>query len=78
MSGRPVGRYGPAGTWSGAVRARRTGGAWPGARLWARSAGYGCWKPAPWRIFCAAGVESQATNAAAASLCLDAFSVAAG
>lgn len=40
--------------------------------------GYGCWKPAPWRIFCASGVESQATNAAAASPCFDAFSVAAG
>ncbi len=59
----------------GAVRLR---GRRAEARRSARSAGYGCWKPAPWRIFCAAGVESQATNAAAASLCLDAFSVAAG
>ncbi len=43
-----------------------------------RGAAYGCWKPASWRIFCASGVLSQATNATAASLFLDCFSVAAG
>lgn len=50
----------------------------PGGTGLRAGAGYGCWKPAPWRIFCAAGVESQATNAAAASLCSDVFRVAAG
>lgn len=39
---------------------------------------YGFWKPASWRIFCASGVESQATKAAAASLLLEVFRVAAG
>lgn len=39
---------------------------------------YGFWKPASWRIFCASGVLSQATNAAAASAFLDCLSEAAG
>jgi hypothetical protein len=42
------------------------------------SYGYGCWKPAAERIFCASGVLSHFTNAAAASAFSDVFRVAAG
>lgn len=66
----------------GHARRRRKGLSVPpdrtAPRLFGRGAAYGCWKPASWRIFCASGVLSQATNAAAASLFLDCFSVAAG
>ncbi len=74
-------------TWGGAGtrgRGGMRGGAVPppgpdSPRLFgAGVAGYGCWKPASWRIFCASEVLSQATNAAAASAFLDCFSVAAG
>lgn len=39
---------------------------------------YGFWKPAPWRIFCASGLSSHFTNAAAAAECFESLTVAAG
>lgn len=67
----------------GRARARRRGCLSPRTRQpllpsTGSGAAYGCWKPASWRTFCASGVLSQATNAAAASVFLDCFSVAAG
>ncbi|SCD62481.1 hypothetical protein GA0115235_1199168 [Streptomyces sp. DpondAA-F4a] len=50
----------------------------PGGRRCFRNTSYGCWKPASARIFCASGVDSHVTNAAAASLCFEVFRVAAG
>ncbi len=59
--------------------ARRAGAElFHGVSLRARPGRHGFWKPASRRIFCASGVDSQDTNAAAASLFPEDFSVAAG